>query len=425
MQTLLQLQNGELKGVSALKICEQLSTFPEEIFELADTLEFLDLSGNNLSTLPSHFGQLKKLKIFFCSDNKFKHLPEELADCPLLDIVGFKSNCIETVPARAINPNLRWLILTNNKIDKIPPTIGDCARMQKLMLAGNRLKDLPDTLQNCQNLGLLRISANQLAKLPEWLLGMPKLSWLAFSGNAFGASPEIEPLDLINWEELELKHILGQGASGVIYHAQRNKESSTEQLAVKIFKGEVTSDGLPQDEMNTCITAGLHPSLVKLLGQISNHPEQKKGLVMDLIPPNFHNLGAPPTFESCTRDVFPEGLDLTPEQALKIASTIASVAAQLHSKHIMHGDLYAHNILVDEDCNTLFGDFGAATFYEDPLMEKIEVRAFGYLLEDLISLCKLEASSPTLAKLHTIQEQCQEETINLRPTFEVIVLQLR
>jgi hypothetical protein len=425
MQTLQQLKNGELKGATSLKICEQLSTFPEEIFQLADTLEYVDLSGNELSMLPGNFRLLKKLKVFFCSDNKFTHLPEQLADCPVLDIVGFKSNKIETVSPRSINANLRWLILTNNKISKLPSTIGDCARMQKLMLAGNRLTDLPDTLQNCRNLGLLRISANQIAKLPDWLLAMPKLAWFAFSGNPFVESPEIEPLDLIDWKDLELNDILGQGASGVIYHAKKNPGGLNEHLAVKIFKGEVTSDGLPEDEMNTCITAGLHPGLVKLVGQINNHPERKRGLVMELIPHTFHNLGRPPSLESCTRDVFPEGLILTPEQALKIASTIASVAEQLHSRNIMHGDLYAHNILIDNDCNTLFSDFGAATFYVNPLMEKIEVRAFGYLLADLINLCGIDDGSKTLAKLHTLQGHCQKETVNSRPTFATIVLQLR
>ncbi|MEJ7557444.1 MAG: leucine-rich repeat-containing protein kinase family protein [Pedobacter sp.] len=425
MQTLLQLQNGELSGATSLKLSEQLSTFPEEIFQLADTLEILDLSRNKLSRLPDHFGLLKKLKIFFCSDNDFTELPEVLSDCPLLDIVGFKSNRITTVLPKSINPNLRWLILTNNKIDSIPLTIGDCARMQKLMLAGNRLTELPHTLQNCRNLGLLRISANQIDRLPEWLLNMPKLSWLAFSGNPFVESPEIKPLDLISWDELELNHVLGQGASGIIYQAQWIREDIKKHLAVKLFKGQVTSDGLPQDEMNTCITAGHHSGLVELLGQISNHPEDKKGLVMELIPASFHNLGDPPSLESCTRDLFREGLKLEPEQALKIASTIASVAAQLHSKNIMHGDLYAHNILIDADCNTLFSDFGAASFYENSLIEKIEVRAFGYLLADLINLCNIDPRSLILANLQKLQERCHDEVVVLRPTFKAIELQLK
>lgn len=424
MQTLQQLRNGQLKGSTTLKLSEQLSEFPSEIFDLAETLELLDLSGNQLTVLPRDFGRLKRLKIFFCSDNNFEHLPEELSECPLLDIVGFKSNQITNVSPKSINPNLRWLILTNNKIPSLPSEIGLCTRMQKLMLAGNRLTSLPIELSNCKNLGLLRISANQLSELPAWLLEMPKLSWLAFSGNPFVKSPTISSMELISWKDLQLDKVLGQGASGVIYQAQRKTGDSSESVALKIFKGEVTSDGLPQDEMNTCITAGLHPGLVKLIGQISDHPEGKKGLLMALIPPNFRNLGNPPSFDSCTRDVFPENLKLSTAQALKIAQTIAAVAEQLHSKNIMHGDLYAHNTLIDEEGNTLFGDFGAASFYENPLMEKLEISAFGYLLADLISLCDPNDPDLVLEKLRELQKNCHQERPSSRPTFKAILQQL-
>ncbi|RZK79872.1 MAG: protein kinase [Pedobacter sp.] len=423
MQTLQQLKNGELKGVTALKLSEGLNKFPMEIFELAETLESLDLSKNNLKDLPANFGLLKKLKTFFCSENNFSHLPEVLADCPLLDIVGFKSNKIDKVSPRSINSNLRWLILTNNNINEIPSTIGDCSRMQKLMLAGNRLKTLPEELSKCQNLALLRISANQLSALPEWLLKMPKLAWLAFSGNPFVKPLQVTPLKLLEWSRIKLNHILGQGASGVIYHATLPAEEAKD-IAVKLFKGEVTSDGLPEDEMNTCITAGLHPGLIKLLGQISNHPEQKKGLVMELIPANYYNLGEPPSLESCTRDIFLENFSLTSGQALKIATTIASVAAQLHSRNIMHGDLYAHNILIDQDCNTLFSDFGAASIYENPSLELIEVRAFGYLLADLIHLSRAESHTAVARKLQAVQTDCLQHSIDLRPQFQSIVHQL-
>lgn len=422
MQTLKQLQNGELKGTISLKLSENLSHFPVEIFELADTLEYLDLSFNKLNALPADFGRLKKLKIFFCSENQFTVLPEVLADCPLLDIAGFKSNRIETVPPKSINSNLRWLILTNNKVTELPAETGNCSRMQKLMLAGNKLTELPASLANCRNLELLRISANQLKEFPEWLLSMPKLSWLAFSGNPFSYKPTAQPLTPIDSHELEINQLLGEGASGVISKATWRHAGETSEVAVKIFKGAITSDGLPEDEMNACITAGNHDGLVELLGQITNHPENKKGLVMKLIPESFYNLGMPPSLDSCTRDVFKPGMGLTPTQILKIAGTIASVAEHLHNKGIMHSDLYAHNILVDDDANTLFSDFGAACFYDlsdaesAKKLELLEVRAYGCLLDDLISLCN-EAEHPSIEKLAVLRDLCMTDDVTSRPLF--------
>ncbi|MFC0519049.1 leucine-rich repeat-containing protein kinase family protein [Mucilaginibacter angelicae] len=425
MQTLKQLQSGELKGAISLKLSEQLSHFPVEIFELADTLEYLDLSFNNLSALPADFGRLQKLKTFFCSENQFTVLPEVLADCPLLDIAGFKSNQVETVPPGSINSNLRWLILTNNRVTGLPAETGNCSRMQKLMLAGNRLTELPASLSNCRNLELLRISANQLNEFPEWLLSMPKLSWLAFSGNPFSYKPNVQALTPIDSRELETNQLLGEGASGVISKATWRHANETSEVAIKIFKGAVTSDGLPEDEMNACITAGNHDGLVELIGQITNHPENKKGLVMKLIPKSFYNLGQPPSLVSCTRDVFKPGMGLTPVQVLKIATTIASVAEHLHSKGIMHSDLYAHNILVDDDANTLFSDFGAACFYNlsdietAKKLELLEVRAYGCLLDDLISLCN-EAEHPGIEKLAALRDLCMSGNITSRPDFQYL-----
>ena len=65
--TLEALQSGELLGVKRLKLACGLETFPEEIFTLADTLQVLDLSDNNLSALPDNISKLKHLKIIFCS----------------------------------------------------------------------------------------------------------------------------------------------------------------------------------------------------------------------------------------------------------------------------------------------------------------------------------------------------------------------
>ena len=431
MQTLQQLRNGDLIGSTSLKLSEDLTHFPPELFTLEDTLEILDLSFNSLTSLPADFGRLKKLKIFFCSENLFTELPEVLADCPLLDIVGFKSNQITTVPAKSLNKNLRWLILTNNKITDLPEQIGNCPGMQKLMLAGNRLKILPKELNKCLNLALLRISANQFSELPEWLLSMPKLSWLAYSGNPFSTSPEIQSINGIDWNELEIKDVLGQGASGVIYQAAWQNDSVRKEIAVKLFKGAMTSDGLPEDEMNTCIAAGDHPGLVPIIGKITNHSEDKQGLVMELIPNSFYNLGNPPSFESCTRDVFHPDTKLTALQVLKIAGTIASVANQLHQKGIMHGDLYAHNILVNQEGNTLFGDFGAACFYNRSdyhtafNLERLEVSAFGYLLDDLLSLCEESNSNEDLLALGGLRDSCMKAPLKSRPSFSELTDQIK
>lgn len=151
---------------------------------------------------------------------------------------------------------------------------------------------------------------------------------------------------------------------------------------------------------------------------------------MGLIPENFYNLGLPPSFKTCSRDVFKEGLILDVAQVLKIAGTVASVAAQLHSMGIMHSDLYAHNTLIDDDGNTLFGDFGAACFYNKadtkiaPALERIEVSAFGCFLDDLLSLCAERQTNPALIKVEQLRSLCMDASVSSRPNFNYLDTEL-
>ena len=432
LNTLEDLRAGKLAGSRRLKLSCGLTQFPREIFDLAKTLEILDLSGNALTALPDDLPHLGKLRILFCSNNPFTELPAVIGQCAALEMVGFKANRIETVPAAALPANLRWLILTDNRIGELPPEIGRCSRLQKLMLAGNRLQSLPPEMANCTRLELLRISANQLSALPDWLLALPMLSWLAFAGNPF-CTDAARPanVSLIHWDDLQLSHPLGEGASGVIHHAEWRAEEGMQPVALKLFKGAVTSDGLPLNEMHACMTAGAHPHLIPVLGKLEAHPDDAHGLVMALIDDNFRNLAGPPSLDSCTRDVYPAEATFDLKTAIGIALGIASAAEHLHAQGIMHGDLYAHNILQGADGHALLGDFGAASFVaaEDrataEALQRIEVRAFACLLEELLERCPVAVDGQkTLKMLNDLQADCAQENVSARPLFGEIVWRL-
>ncbi|WP_225986470.1 leucine-rich repeat-containing protein kinase family protein [Rufibacter sp. LB8] len=429
MHTLPQLTSGELKGTKSLKLSGGLTQFPLEILDLADTLEILDLSGNQLTHLPEEFAQLQHLKIAFFSENPFTEFPAVLAQCPKLEMIGFKACRLQTVPENAIPKTTRWLILTDNQITQLPTSISLCTNMQKLMLAGNRLTELPPEMAALQNLELLRISANNLTELPEWLFRLPRLSWLAFSGNPCQAKRLTQPqLQEIPWAELEVRSVLGEGASGLISLATwRRNGQAPEQVAVKVFKGAVTSDGLPQDEMEASVAAGQHSNLVQVLGKITGHPAQKQGLVLALIPAGYKILGNPPTFETCTRDTFPAATSFSLKEIIQIVTGIASVAAHLHQRGLLHGDLYAHNTLINESAHPLLSDFGAATVYGTAetyaaALEKLEVRAFGCLLEDVLNHGS-SAPAETLAwqQLQALMQDCLQPEVHQRPTFDSVV----
>ena len=403
LHTLAQLQSGELHGINQLKLSENLTEFPLEILTLADSLEILDLSNNALSSLPAELAQLKKLKVIFASQNKFRQLPEVLGKLPNLEMVGFKSNQIKQVAEHSLPAKLRWLILTDNQIETLPDSLGERPRLQKLALAGNQLTELPQSLAQAHNLELARISANNLTECPEQLLNLPNLAWLAFAGNPFSQlslteKSEVKTVPELSSDSYTLEHVLGQGASGVISKAHWNSEQSKfpADIAVKVFKGEVTSDGYPEDELQACLQVGNHPNLVQSLAQVTEDLSsggKYLALIMSLIPETYQNLGLPPCFKSCTRDTFPQGFSLPITLITNIVQQMEDVFSHMHNSKVCHGDFYAHNTLFDVQGNIIFGDFGAATSYQmltpaqQDKVRKIEHRALNHFIDDLLSIC--------------------------------------
>ena len=440
--TLRRLQAGELAGARRVAIAAGLAEFPREVFALADSLEILDLSGNALTTLPDDLHRLARLEVLFCSNNAFTELPPVLGTCPALEMVGFKANRIAHVPAASLPPRLRWLILTDNEIAELPDELGHRPRLQKLMLAGNRLRALPDTLAGCERLELLRIAANRFEALPAWLAASPRLAWLAFGGNPACATREsaalaAQGLPTIDAARVVLQHRLGEGASGVIHRASWRRsdgdgdgdgdDAPPEAIAVKHFKGAITSDGTPRSEMAACMAAGTHAGLIGATARVVSGTGAD-ALAMRLIDPAFEVLAGPPSLESCTRDVYADAVGFTSRETLRIASCIAGAVAHLHARGILHGDLYAHNIL-RQGGEALLGDFGAASFFDAndiasaAALQRIEARAFGCLLEELVARCDTPVSGAhaTLAAMTALQLRCTSEIPASRPTFAQIV----
>jgi serine/threonine protein kinase len=176
--------------------------------------------------------------------------------------------------------------------------------------------------------------------------------------------------------------------------------------------------------MAACMHAGAHPHVVSAMARVTEHPDHQQALVMPLIAPEFGNLAGPPSLESCTRDVYPDGKRLGWHATLRMARGIASATQHLHARGILHGDLYAHNILHTAEGDALLSDFGAAAFFDvnDAALaqglEKLEVRALGCLLEELGEQCDATSvHSQALQTLRTLAQQCLHDTPSQRPSL--------
>jgi serine/threonine protein kinase len=220
----------------------------------------------------------------------------------------------------------------------------------------------------------------------------------------------------------------------------RQADALSKDVAVKLFKSDVTSDGLPRCEMAASIAVGLHPHIVGVLGEISYHPNEtmglNMGLVMPLISSDFINLAQPPSLDSCTRDVYAQATAFSLQELSRLALGISRAAEHLHACGILHGDLYAHNILYNAEGHGLLSDFGAASFLPiDDIdfaqsLQRIEVRAFGILLGELLAHCAessaqyADSEQISRSTLTALQQRCTQAHTSARPLFADVVCAL-
>jgi Protein kinase domain/Leucine rich repeat len=362
----------------------------------------LDLPNCKLSGLPECLPEaLPNLSILFLSNNSFKTMPLVVGKCPNLQMVAFKGNGMEAIEPEAMQRQLRWLILTDNRLTELPPTIGRCTKLQKLMLSGNQLTRLPREMANCTALELVRLASNQLVEPPtEILQHLPKLAWVGLSSNPFLPSTEADADNTLPvWDDVpdNQGEILGRGAAGVV----RKVRARDQWVAVKEFASSMTSDGLAQHERHiSCLLRDVAESssaLVRVLGET-----RSGSLVLEYLD-GYASLASPPSLESCSRDVYDKNVYMSEEQAVDVVSILLSTLFELHRRGICHGDFYSHNLLMNANDyrQILLSDLGAAFQYDasapyGKIIERTELRAFLVFLQELIDhVLLMNRSSPS------------------------------
>jgi len=404
-------QKCEASGGKTLNLSNMdLKHFPEGIItRFASTLVLLNMGGNSLTSLPDEFSSLSSLRILFFQGNLFEIVPIVLGKMPSLYMLSFKSCRLTSIPPEALSPSVEWLILTDNKLTSLPPTIGSLTKLKKCMLSHNLLTVLPSEMSACRSIELLRLAGNALSSIPEWLLDHPTLSWLCLTGNpCLPSAPSHGSISIGSigiggirrtpLSEVTIGEVLGEGASGTVSkaHWKLKREMDTDivkEVAIKVFKGVKGSDSTPEEEIfASCLASysneltgagegqskdGIdveHSSVFKckrdplLVGKASMTMilaevtgADSPAVLLELLPPSFEILGSPPNFDTCSRDTWPAGKhphtsNLTADTILVLLWKVCCACLYLHSKGIAHGDIYAHNILFQSNKAELSAD---------------------------------------------------------------------
>ncbi|MED6186944.1 hypothetical protein PIB30_071613 [Stylosanthes scabra] len=170
-----------------------------DAFRNITSIEHLYLSGNNLESLPSLFCKFEKLKHLFLSSNGFRgSIPDAIRNLTSIQMLDLSSNNLTSIPFWLVELNtLLHLDVSRNELMSMERSISSIIRnmchLKRLFLSENKLKtisngsnELPTSTQ--YDLEIMDLSDNQVSEhLPSWLGQLENLKYLFLRNNSFYA----------------------------------------------------------------------------------------------------------------------------------------------------------------------------------------------------------------------------------------------
>ncbi|KFQ89230.1 Leucine-rich repeat and calponin homology domain-containing protein 3, partial [Phoenicopterus ruber ruber] len=147
-----------------------------------------DLSRNRLSELPAeacHFVSLESLNLY---QNCIRYIPEAVLNLQSLTFLNISRNQLSTLPVHLCSLPLKVLIASNNKLVSIPEEIGQLRQLTELDVSCNEIQTIPPQIGNLESLRDLNVRRNNLVRLPEELAELPLIR-LDFSCNKITTIP--------------------------------------------------------------------------------------------------------------------------------------------------------------------------------------------------------------------------------------------
>ncbi|KAB2598979.1 BRASSINOSTEROID INSENSITIVE 1-associated receptor kinase 1-like [Pyrus ussuriensis x Pyrus communis] len=374
-------------------------------------LQYLELYSNNITgTIPEELGGLADLVSLDLYLNKLHgSIPATLGNLAKLRFLRLNNNTLSgTIPVTLTNIlSLQVLDLSNNKLTGDIPVNGSFSLFTPISFANNPLKPLPPSPSppvspnppSSPGATATGAIAGGVAAGAALLFAAPAIA-LAYwrrrkpQDNFFDVPAEEDPevhlgqLKRFSLRELQVatdtfsnKNILGRGGFGKVY---KGRLADGTLVAVKRLKEERTQGGELQFQTEVeMISMAVHRNLLRLRGFCMTPTERL------LVYPYMSN----GSVASCLRDR-PEGqpaLDWPIRQRIALGS--ARGLAYLHDHcdpKIIHRDVKAANILLDEEFEAVVGDFGLAKLmdYKDTHVTTAVRGTIGHIAPEYLSTGK-------------------------------------
>jgi len=186
-----EIRQAQQKNITGLSLFNMgLTTLPPELGELTQ-LSHLDLSSNQLQTLPDVVFTLPNLTKLTVTGNELLELSPQIAQLTQLQELDLSNNSLTELPAEiGMLQNLRQLSVLDNQLTTLPPEIGQLDALHVLNVGNNQITHLPPEIGDMDSLGGLWVADNQLNALPHEIGAIDSLSWLNMERNPNRGLPE-------------------------------------------------------------------------------------------------------------------------------------------------------------------------------------------------------------------------------------------
>ena len=172
----------------------------------------LNIGWKGIDLLPESIGNLINLRFLDLSQNKLESLPESFAKLEALEELNLNGtwstndnkplyNEISELPKSF--PELKELKIfkcENNGLRSLPDNFGRLSQLTEVNLSQNRLSKIPESIGELSNLENLNLNSNKILSIPNSLCRLTRLNQLQLSFNSINRIPDcIDQLKSLSW----------------------------------------------------------------------------------------------------------------------------------------------------------------------------------------------------------------------------------
>eukprot|EP01133_Synstelium_polycarpum_P012205 gene12205-14287_t len=339
----------------------QISSVPEDALSPLTQLQTLDLSINLITSIPTTLAKLSNLKVLNLSKNQLTEIPVSVRSLAKLHNLSVDYNRITTISEKALVKlsRLAKLTMCNNQISALPYSIHNLTSLIELNVSHNQLESMPESICYLASLKKLDLNNNNINELPKNIGFLTKLNQqtAVLTPNAKinleckPSPPRIRYEWEIDFKELEIEEMIGQGGFSKVYHGYwRRTPVAIKQIELQSYKS------LEDFRREVGILSKLRPqeNLLHYYGACTQN--QYCYIVTEYLPRgSLHDL----LHREGTKGL----VKIDTAMILTFATGIALGCYHLsnYEPPIYHTDLKSKNLLVTNNLKIKICDFGLAS----------------------------------------------------------------